>query len=120
MAKAYELENWLEKKIRRVCWNDSEYIFLSRHTGAWISELGSKTICDLNLMFSHNDWEVYEEPNKKKTVTMYQPIRKTPYRKGHYWTCTEDGWHSDQHNYRSTTDAGEIVGWAERQVEVDE
>jgi len=67
--KLYEIPNYLEKKVRRPLWNYNSYIYFKN--GIWLDfneKYYNLDIEDINRI----DWEEYQEPKKKKKLTMYR------------------------------------------------
>lgn len=71
LMRAWQIENWQDKKLRRSCWNKSLYCSFTPNRG-WDSHCAGQVIdFDSNLQYffgvmSENDIEEYVEPTKKE------------------------------------------------------
>ena len=57
--KAYEIENFLEKKIYRESWTSIGYITFDKQR--WKDEQGF-ALADMSILFTTDDWQEYKNP----------------------------------------------------------
>ena len=86
--RAYEIEGWLEKKLRRKEWDRGRYAEYSDHLHLWIRDIG-QTYDYLSHLFMKDDWEVFEEPKK---VTLFRHTYKDNRDSINQTEWTSDSW----------------------------
>lgn len=77
--KLYEIQDYLNKKVRRNHWSPGDYICFDK--GIWVDENGTQYPMSATLI-GVNDWEEYREPKRK--VKMWPALFKHG-DKGRYW-----------------------------------
>lgn len=79
MARAYELEGWLERPIRRRKWEYNDYCYYDACSKEWrynSPEMNTRlNNNNYDLLFSQDDWELYV-PEKKKIKKRFQLMHK--------------------------------------------
>jgi hypothetical protein len=85
MAKLYEIENYLEKKIRKTTWARKEFILFNPRRGVWYNQSNKIYSIDASDI-EHDNWEEYTEPETPKVRRLWQWIiyNKDGYRPDQY------------------------------------
>lgn len=64
--KTYEIENFINKRLRRKCWSKGSYIYFNGTNWLWNSSSWTITFGYLEQFFAMDDWEEFTPPKKIK------------------------------------------------------
>ena len=69
--RAYEIEDFVNKKLHRTEWIEERNQYIELVDGQWLYEDGCPYTA-VEYLFLIDDWEEYKEPVKRKKITMYR------------------------------------------------
>lgn len=127
--RIFEIENYLNKKIRLLDWGEGEYIYFSK--GFWYFENGKFYNID-PYEYDNNNWEEYKEQEKprrffkwilRESLMMFYEHRAFIDDRGKMTDGTffhEEAWNAMDkqklvNEWIEINDKGDLVNWSDRE-----
>jgi len=73
--RAFEIENWMDKKIRRAGWRKNDCIVFNKDKKQWETDSGISSFLNLEGLWTENDWEEYDEYKEFFEAVMGKKIK---------------------------------------------